>query len=134
MVAGSTGVCGSIEATACRVTLSTVRAANLALKFVLELVALALLGIWGWRTGHGPWSIVLAVLAPTALILVWGRFAAPRSPTRFAARARIPLEVSLFAIAAIAGCFAQLQAASLVFAVLVVLNAAGLTAFSQWDS
>lgn len=109
------------------------RATNLGLKFVLEVVALILLAFWGAHAGRGVWSVVLAVLAPAGMVLVWGRFAAPRSSTRLAAPLRIPLELTVFALAAVAAYSAGARAVALGFVAAVVINAIGLSALGQWE-
>jgi hypothetical protein len=111
-----------------------VRTANLALKFLLELAALGLLAAWGFRSGHGWSAVALGVAAPVAMVVVWGRWAAPRAPRRLPSSGRIPLELSVFAVAALAAFAAGLRAPAAVFAVLVVVNALALTAFRQWDA
>ena len=47
------------------------RAANLGLRFLLELGALAAVGYWGWETGDGLLGWVLAIGAIAAVIAVW---------------------------------------------------------------
>jgi hypothetical protein len=108
--------------------------ANLAVKFLLELAALALFGYWGAVVGDGIFAVVLAVAAPALMVVVWGVFAAPRSARRLPAPARIPLELGVFALACAAGFAAGATVAATVFGVVVVLNAVGLTAFGQWSS
>jgi hypothetical protein len=57
------------------------RIANLGLRFLLELCALAALAYGGWVLG-GPslWQrLLLAVLAPIAAAAIWGRWVAPKS-------------------------------------------------------
>jgi len=107
---------------------------NLALKFALELAALALFGYWGAVVGDGLYAVVLGVAAPVLMIAVWGTFAAPRAARRLPAPARIPLELGVFAAACAAGFAASAAVAATVFGVLVVLNAIGLTAYGQWSS
>ena len=107
---------------------------NLAVKFVLELAALALFAYWGAVVGDGLYAVVLAVAAPVLMIAVWGSFAAPRAARRLPASARIPLELGVFAVACAAGYAAGATVAATVFGVVVVLNALGLTAFRQWSS
>lgn len=54
--------------------------ANLALAFVLELCALAALGLWGFSVGGGPViKTVLGLGAPLLAAVLWGLFAAPRA-------------------------------------------------------
>lgn len=44
--------------------------ANLALRFLLGLCALAAVGYWGWQTGDGVLGLVLAVAAVIAALFV----------------------------------------------------------------
>jgi len=50
---------------------------NLALRLLLELAALWLLGVWGWS--HDPWPVgpTLAVLIPGVAAAAWGVFRVP---------------------------------------------------------
>jgi hypothetical protein len=111
----------------------TLRAANLALKFLLELGAIAAFAYWGANSGDGALWVVLAIVAPVAAIVLWGVFAAPRSEHRLAPTARIAFELSVFALAAVALLAAGSQVAAIAFAVAVVVNAVLLTYFDQWD-
>lgn len=110
------------------------RAANLALKFLLELAAFAALAYWGATAADGVPAVVLAVAAPALFIVLWGRFAAPRSDHRLPARSRIPFELGVFALAALALVLAGRPVWAAVFAVLAVVNAALLTVFDQWEA
>ena len=48
--------------------------------FVVEVAALVVLGIWGWRQGDTTIArLGLAVGVPSVAALAWGLFAAPRS-------------------------------------------------------
>lgn len=113
---------------------SALAGANLALKFALELAALALLAYWGAVTADGFGAVALAVAAPAIMIVLWARFAAPRSGHRLAAPARIPLELGLFALAAAAGYAAGAIVAATIFAAAAALNAVALTGWRQWES
>ena len=70
--------------------------ALLAVKFVLELALLGAAAWWGADTAGWP----LAIAAPLAVALLWGRFAAPRSAHRLDRGARIAFELGMFALAA----------------------------------
>jgi Kef-type K+ transport system membrane component KefB len=111
-----------------------VRAANLVLKFGLELAAIAALAFWGTRAADGVLAVVLAVGAPAVFIVLWGRFAAPRSSHRLSTRSRIPFELGLFALAALALVLADSPGLAAIFAALVAGNAALLTVFDQWEA
>ncbi len=110
------------------------RAANLGLKFLLELACFAGLAYAGAAIGAGVWAVVLAVLFPLLAILVWGRWNAPKSTHRLPARTRIPLELLVFAVAAVLLLVAGAPVWAVVFAVLVVVNAGLLTAWHQWEA
>jgi hypothetical protein len=70
-------------------------AANLAVKFLLELGALAAFAYWVSRTGPTAVNVLLGLGAPLAMALAWGRWAAPKASNRLAGRARIALELSV---------------------------------------
>ncbi|HET6866976.1 MAG TPA: DUF2568 domain-containing protein [Solirubrobacteraceae bacterium] len=114
--------------------MAALRAGNLALKFGVELAAVAALAYWGASLGGALLSVVMAVLAPAAMIALWGRFAAPRASRRLSRRARIPFELTILLLAAVALLAAGEDALAAVLAAAVVLNALLLTAFGQWEA
>ena len=111
-----------------------VAAANLALKFLLELAAIAAFAYWGATTGSGAVPVVLAISAPALMVVLWGRLAAPRAPHRLPATARIPFELTVFALAAAALIVAGALILGIAFAAIAAANAALLTAFDQWEA
>lgn len=79
---------------------------NLALRFLLELSALAAMGVWGWRLGDGPGRYVFAFLVPSAAMAVWGIFAVPgdrsrsgKAPIAVGGKVRLGVEIAFFAFA-----------------------------------
>jgi hypothetical protein len=111
-----------------------VRSLNLALKSLLELAALAALGLWGASVADGATAILLAVGLPAVGAGLWGTFAAPKAGRRLPLRLRVPFELGVFVVAALALSGAGLTTAAATFALLVVLNAVFLTAFDQWEA
>jgi hypothetical protein len=84
---------------------------NLAIRFLLELLALLAMGVWGWRQSEGWFRVFLAAGVPIIAALVWGTFAVPNDPSRSGAApvpvpglARLVLELAVFAFAAWALC------------------------------
>ncbi len=76
---------------------------NLALRFLLELFALAALGYWSGTTAYGtPTSVVLAVALPLAAAVFWGTFVSPRARVVLPTSLRMPLGLAVFACAATA--------------------------------
>jgi hypothetical protein len=109
------------------------KAANLAVKFVLELFALGAFAYWGATAGNGVGAVVLAIAAPLAAGILWGRLAAPRARHRLPLRQRVPFELTVFALAALALLTLSL-AVALAFASLVIANSLLLTVFGQWEA
>ena len=68
---------------------------------------------------------------PLVAIVAWGTFAAPRARRRLATGVRVPFELSVFALAALALLSASWLAA-IAFASAVAVNAVCLTALGQW--
>jgi hypothetical protein len=55
---------------------------NLAVRFILEICALAAMAYWGW-TQHAGWlRFVLAIGLPVLAASVWGTFAVANDPSR----------------------------------------------------
>jgi hypothetical protein len=110
------------------------RVANLAVKFMLELGAFAAFAYWGATTGATALAVVLACVAPALAIVLWGIFAAPKSSRRLPRDARVPFELSVFGLAAVALYVAVGPGAGIAFAIAVAVNAALLVAFDQLDA
>lgn len=109
------------------------KAVNLGMKFLLELAAFAALGWWGGTVGHGIVSVPIAIGAPLLAALLWGRWAAPRATRRLPLSRRVPFELGIFALAALAIGTVSV-AAGIVLAVAVAVNAALLTVLNQWEA
>jgi hypothetical protein len=110
------------------------RALSLALKFGLELAAVAAFAFWGATIGRGVLSVLVAIAAPALAVVLWARFAAPRSKRRLPAAPRIAFEVSVFALAVVALIAAGAVPAAIVLGVLVAASTALLTALDQWEA
>lgn len=118
---------------ACETGFSVLGAANLTLKFLLEVSAIAAFAYWGANTGEMPLSLILAIAAPVAAIAAWAVLAAPKSTRRLSPQTRIPFEITVFVAAVLALLATGAAGAAAVMAVLVVLNAVALTALGQWE-
>jgi hypothetical protein len=80
-----------------------VGAANLVVRFLCELSALAALAVWGAQAGGSTaLNVVLAVGAPLLAAAIWGAWVAPRAGRRAPDPARALIEVVVFG-AAVAG-------------------------------
>lgn len=79
---------------------------NLAFRFLLELTALAVMGIWGWHFGADWTRFVFAFGIPIFATVIWGVFAVPNDPSRSGAAPvpvpgilRLVIELAIFACA-----------------------------------
>jgi hypothetical protein len=111
-----------------------VKPLNLAVKFLLELAALAAFGVWGASIASGPLAVLLAIGLPVIVAVLWGTFAAPRARRRLPLRLRAPFELGVFALAALALWSAASATWAVAFAAIAVVNAALLTLFDQWEA
>lgn len=81
--------------------MQALQAINLAVRFVLELLAVAGLAYWGLRSGLAAVPrIGTAVGAPVAVVVFWGLVAAPHAPVTLPAPAKVAVQLLVFAIAA----------------------------------
>jgi hypothetical protein len=104
--------------------LSRLRAFNLALRFLVELAALAGLAFWGWTAGHSTIGrLVLAIATPAAAAWLWGLYAAPASKHRLSGPALAAVEWLVFGGAAVATAVAGLPWAALAFIIVAGINA-----------
>jgi hypothetical protein len=100
-----------------------VKAANLALRFLLELCLLAAFAAWGFGRG-GVSGVLLGIGVPVAAATVWGLLVAPKAPNRLPDPWRLALELVLFALGTAALAAAGYGNLALVFGVAVVANEA----------
>ncbi|MDP4162318.1 MAG: YrdB family protein [Bacillota bacterium] len=82
--------------------MALLQAANIGLRFLLELVGLAALGYWGFYTGNGSFvKWLLGIGTPLLAAFIWGTFGSPGAPYPLKGFLRLLLE--LFIIGAAAG-------------------------------
>ena len=105
--------------------LQSAKVVNLALRFGLELCALAAFAYWGFKTGNSTAiSILFGIAAPLAMIVVWGAFVAPKSRVSLSQTLKRILGLAILVLAAIALADAGRSTLSVVFGVASVINAA----------
>jgi len=77
--------------------------ANLALRFLLELAALAAVSWCGWELGSSTAArLALAVVFPLAVAFVWGTFIAPKARVKVSRPVWLALQIAIFVLAALA--------------------------------
>ena len=105
------------------------RAANLGLRFLLELCLLAALAYVGLQA-----NVLLAIVAPVAAAIVWGLFVSPKARYPLPTTLWIVVQVVLFGAAAIGLIVAGSVVPGIVFAVAVVANLALVLFWHQHDT
>jgi Protein of unknown function (DUF2568) len=109
-----------------------VQAANLGLRFLLELSALAALGYWGLHAAPAwPARLGLGLGAPLLAAVVWGAFVAPRAAVPVPAPVRLLPEVAVFGAAAAALAAAGQPRLAAALALAAALNRALLAVWRQ---
>ena len=109
-----------------------IHSANLGLRFILELCALAALGYWGYRTGGTTIAKVgLATGAVVMTAVVWATFVAPNASVSVAGPVHVLLQVAIFGAAAAALFTLHRPTLASVFAGTVLVNAALMAAWGQ---
>lgn len=102
---------------------------NLAVRFILEIIGLIALGLWGWGIGDGLVKFVLGLGIPMIAAAIWGIFAVPDDPSRSGnapvivpGSARLALELVFFS-AIVWVLFAMLQPMfGWLFGIIVIIH------------
>lgn len=114
------------------VLMELLKAGNLAIRFALELAALAAIGYWGYEAASGTlMRFVLMLGAPLTAAAVWGLFVAPKAAIPVSGRLRLLLQFGVFGAAALALLDTGPQRLALLFAAIVIVNAALIIIWQQ---
>jgi hypothetical protein len=96
---------------------------NLTVSFLLELMALAIFGVWGFTIGESTLiKILLGVGAPVLMIVFWAIFMAPRSVRRLQDPWHVLFEIVIFGAAGLALLSIGRSDLAFVWGVIVALN------------
>jgi hypothetical protein len=106
-----------------------VKAANLGLRFLLELCLLAALAYVGVQV-----NVVLAVAFPVVAAVVWGLFVSPKARYPLSLPLWVGVQVVLFGLAAIGLILAGSVWLGVVFAAAVAVNLALVLFWHQRDT
>lgn len=112
--------------------LAGIKATNLAISFLLELVALVAFGYWGFTVGPNPivqWVVGLGL--PIAVVVVWGTLLAPRARVKLPRPVNFALRLLVFGLAALALGAAGQVLPAWIFAIIVVINYALIAIWKQ---
>uniref|UniRef100_A0AAU2JP98 YrdB family protein n=1 Tax=Streptomyces sp. NBC_00049 TaxID=2903617 RepID=A0AAU2JP98_9ACTN len=95
------------------------------LAFFLEVFALVMLALWGYRQGGG-WigGVLLGTAAAAAAALLWGAFAAPKARYKVPLPAVLAVKAVVFGAAALAVAGLGQRPQALWFAAIALVNTA----------
>lgn len=117
----------------------TMAAWNLALRFGLELGALAGLGLAAWQLTTGPLRWAAVTLVPVTAAAVWGVFNVRNDPSRSGSApievngwTRLTIELVILGAGAAALAFAGRRDIGIAFALLVAFHYAASTSRINW--
>lgn len=112
--------------------MTTLRGANLGLRFILELCMLAALAYWGFRSGTGTLRhVVLGIGAPLLAAIYWGFFISPKAKFSLAAPVKLALEIIVFAVAILALYASGQHLLAIIFAIIAIVSRSLLVALPQ---
>ena len=96
--------------------------ANLLVRFLLELSALAATAYWGFATSSGLTQWLLGIAAPAAVATVWGLFVSPKAKIELPRPAQFAIELAVFAAAALALAAADRPGLGIALAVVALVS------------
>ncbi|HEX4016925.1 MAG TPA: YrdB family protein [Frankiaceae bacterium] len=103
--------------------IGALKGGNLALAFLLELVALVAFAFWGWTMGANDATRLLLMIAlPVVAALLWGAFLSPKPEFQLPRAAVAFAQVAFFALAVFALWGSGHPGAALATAAVLVLN------------
>ncbi len=107
-------------------------AANLALRFALEVAGIVAAAYWGYHAVESPLPrIVLAVAAPAVLIVIWTFVVAPGAQNPIPALPRVLIGSVLLLLVAAGAALVGARLQGTAYAGLVVLNTALMVALGS---
>ena len=103
--------------------MDALKAANLTVRFLLELCALAAVAYWGSRVSDSTVvNVIVAIAAPLAVATFWGLLLAPSSQRRLEPPLRTLAELLVLALAAAALLAVDEGVLAVILAIVAVLN------------
>ncbi|WP_459499312.1 YrdB family protein [Bacillus sp. C1] len=96
---------------------------NIAVRFVLEVCVLGIIGYWGFHTGKGfAVKIVLAVIFPLIVAIIWGLFGAPAAIWKLQGISHLMLEIIIFGLGIAVLYHLKYVTLATIFAVIIIMN------------
>lgn len=112
--------------------MNALKSMNLAIRFLLEFAAVAAVTYWGFTVGDTvATKLILGIGAPLLVVVVWAVFVAPKAVVRLPRSIRHILGLVILILAAVALAGAGQVTLAILFAIVVLVNAALLVIWDQ---
>ena len=103
----------------------SMKSLNLAFRFVLELLALVALFLFGWSLSDSLWvQLILGLGLPAIVMVVWGLFVAPKASRRLDDPARLAVEAVIWFAGMLAFGFVVSWILAVLFGLAVLISLA----------
>lgn len=102
--------------------METLKLLNSGLRFLLEVLALIILGYWGFHFHGVIKKVVLGIGTPVVAAIIWGTFGSPKAPYKLEGFGRGVLEVLIFGSAAVALYFTGKTTLAYIYGVISFIN------------
>jgi hypothetical protein len=112
--------------------IGTLKGANLAAAFLLEVVALIAFAFWGWTVGtNDATRLLLMIAVPVVAATLWGAFLSPKPEFELPVAVVASAQLAFFVLAVLALWDSGHRVASLVTAAVLLVNRALRAAWRQ---
>ncbi|MEI2618682.1 MAG: YrdB family protein [Thermomicrobiales bacterium] len=108
------------------------KSSNLAIRFLLELCVLALVGYWGYRAGNSQTTrIGLAMLTTIVVAAIWTLFGAPKASFALSGPAHLLVEIAVFGSGVAALLATGHPGAAIALTAIIIVNRALMHVWRQ---
>lgn len=98
---------------------------NLGFRFILEMMVLVALFLWGlWMSDDFLIGVVIGIVAIVVVMAVWGLFVAPKASRRLPDPARLAVELAIFFVGVLALGIAVSWILAIMFGLAVMISVA----------
>ncbi|MBO1579268.1 YrdB family protein [Bacillus sp. XF8] len=105
---------------------------NLALRCVLELCILGIIGYWGFQMGKGPViKVILASVLPVIVAIIWGLFGAPAATWQLQGALHLLLEIIIFGLGVVALYHLKYVTLATILLIVIIINRILMYAWGQ---
>ncbi|MGG1676244.1 YrdB family protein [Neobacillus sp. NRS-1170] len=112
--------------------MEALKAINLGIRFLLEIIVLVILGYWGFHVSQGTIiKILLGIGTPLLAAVIWGMFGAPKAPYVLSGFSFLLLEIIIFGLPVVVLYFNEKQTLAFIYGLIVVINLVLLKIWNQ---